>query len=888
MRYIILIFIGMFCSASLIAQKRAAIWYLGNGNGVDFSKNPPEILENAPEANDHFTTISDLDGNLVLYCNDNTVWNANHRIMENGTGLVGAKSIILPRPGNENQYYIFQFKQSNNEAINSSVIYSLIDVEAFNGHGSVIEKNTILYSNLHGSFTVSGSCKSGYWLVGETNKNIIDDDSSDKIFAFRIDEYSVSTTPVISSPVSIGNSGYYRLSPDGKKLFFAYSGNSPYEGNAIADFDLITGKVSNFFNLKPCCGEGEFSADGKFLYVIVQLESGNTLRQYDLSQPTYPYTTIASNLPFLYGPQLAADGKIYFLVNDERKMAVINNPDQPGAACNFVIDELFNFPNQLQNSRFPATATDLLYKNPEMPDAGPDVEICSGEAIQLGGTNTQTKSYFWAPRDHLDNPNVSNPMFSYHNPYDSVVNFTYKLKSCDMDQVKISVFPKPRPVIYGSRSVCPKAEQIDYWADDNEGYTYKWIVDGGDIVYGQGTDSIQVNWGPTNSDAKVSLIAINEFNCVSEEIVFNVRINVELETEIPNGLYEVCLNQPDNHMYQILPTRGSVYTWEIEGGTITEGQGTNRVVVDWGKSGDNWIGVLEESVTIDTICFGVSPKLFVDIYQDSLEVHIDYVTLNPHNDSEAILVGGFKNGGDDMSFPLNVFRRKGDVIAWKSIFFQDDFSDSISFVDSDLQSQENVYEYYLSSTNGCQENISSKPHHTIKLSTKRNDLSNAQVLIWNSYTGWPEGVEHYEVYRKIDSASEFALVGSISGNDTSFVVQNEKDGFLHTFLIKAIGTNNEFYSWSNLVSIGFEHPLFIPNVFTPNGDDINETFMMDPIHLYGENELVIYNRWGNEVYRKENYHGHWTGEGLVSGVYYYKLYILSNQLEYKGWVQILR
>ncbi|MCK5700072.1 MAG: hypothetical protein KAI29_02930, partial [Cyclobacteriaceae bacterium] len=56
---------------------------------------------------------------------------------------------------------------------------------------------------------------------------------------------------------------------------------------------------------------------------------------------------------------------------------------------------------------------------------------------------------------------------------------------------------------------------------------------------------------------------------------------------------------------------------------------------------------------------------------------------------------------------------------------------------------------------------------------------------------------------------------------TSFSVQNVKDGFSHSFLIKAIGINNGFYSWSNPVTIEFEHPLFIPNVFTPNGDGIN-------------------------------------------------------------------
>lgn len=64
--------------------------------------------------------------------------------------------------------------------------------------------------------------------------------------------------------------------------------------------------------------------------------------------------------------------------------------------------------------------------------------------------------------------------------------------------------------------------------------------------------------------------------------------------------------------------------------------------------------------------------------------------------------------------------------------------------------------------------------------------------------------------------------------------------------------------------------------------------MIDPIHLYQVNKLVIINRWGDEVYKKKNYQGDWTGNGFTAGVYYYWLYVQRDQREYNGWVQILR
>ncbi|SKC11864.1 gliding motility-associated C-terminal domain-containing protein [Sphingobacterium nematocida] len=63
--------------------------------------------------------------------------------------------------------------------------------------------------------------------------------------------------------------------------------------------------------------------------------------------------------------------------------------------------------------------------------------------------------------------------------------------------------------------------------------------------------------------------------------------------------------------------------------------------------------------------------------------------------------------------------------------------------------------------------------------------------------------------------------------------------------------------------------LFIPNVFTPNGDDKNETFEIVGIEAYDRIELIVVNRWGNEVYKNSNYKNEWNGQGLNEGTYFY-------------------
>ncbi len=68
----------------------------------------------------------------------------------------------------------------------------------------------------------------------------------------------------------------------------------------------------------------------------------------------------------------------------------------------------------------------------------------------------------------------------------------------------------------------------------------------------------------------------------------------------------------------------------------------------------------------------------------------------------------------------------------------------------------------------------------------------------------------------------------------------------------------------------------LPNVFTPNGDGVNDYFTLD-FDIYKEYDIVILNRWGNVVYENKNQQGMviWDGkviggQACLDGVYFYK------------------
>ena len=85
--------------------------------------------------------------------------------------------------------------------------------------------------------------------------------------------------------------------------------------------------------------------------------------------------------------------------------------------------------------------------------------------------------------------------------------------------------------------------------------------------------------------------------------------------------------------------------------------------------------------------------------------------------------------------------------------------------------------------------------------------------------------------------------------------------------------------------------LNVPNIFTPNGDGVNDVFEIPGLADYPNNEITIFNRWGNSVYHKQGYLNDWTGNGLNEGTYFYVIQIkdASGKADvYKGYITLLR
>ncbi|WP_298329086.1 gliding motility-associated C-terminal domain-containing protein [uncultured Dokdonia sp.] len=96
-----------------------------------------------------------------------------------------------------------------------------------------------------------------------------------------------------------------------------------------------------------------------------------------------------------------------------------------------------------------------------------------------------------------------------------------------------------------------------------------------------------------------------------------------------------------------------------------------------------------------------------------------------------------------------------------------------------------------------------------------------------------------------------------------------------------------------------EQDLEIFNEISPNGDGVNETFVIQGLQNYPNNVLRIYNRWGNVVFEEANYQNNFDGtsngratvergEKLPVGTYYYLLDLNDGSSGRAGWLYINR
>lgn len=133
------------------------------------------------------------------------------------------------------------------------------------------------------------------------------------------------------------------------------------------------------------------------------------------------------------------------------------------------------------------------------------------------------------------------------------------------------------PGISGDNRVFKSQKNVEFKIVNSPDFRYNWTVPGdAEIISGQGTHKISVNWGCTEGEVGCQLVT----NCQEHILSFPVSLeNLQIQGKTKIQAYS------ENNPYSIPPLSETEYLWEVpEGNLIQEKNDSSSVLVNWGAS----------------------------------------------------------------------------------------------------------------------------------------------------------------------------------------------------------------------------------------------------------------------------------------------------------------
>lgn len=869
--------IFLFFCISVNAQREAANWFFGVNAGLNFNTGIPIVLDTGQvNSLEGCSTISDANGTLLFYTDGVTVWNRMHEIMSNGTDLIGSQTstqscIIVPNPGNSNIYYIFTTDVVDayvaNPTQSNGFNYSVVDMSLSGGMGAVTIKNISLLQNTSEKVSAVSSSDGNYWVV--THRNI-------SFFSFKVTAAGINTTPVISNVLpNISDyrniRGNMKISPNGKKLAIAHTLFEPEQAGSLYlyDFDATTGIVSNGeFLADDIVFYGvEFSSNSSKLYASGKLFSGVStnmqLQQYDVNATDVPSTKyIVHNYPqalitsSLAGSlQLGMDKRIYHSLPSS-KLSTINTPNLAEAACNFDFQSV-DLGADFARFGLPAMVQSYYESIANIEN------LCFGDATSFSVTSDNTITSinwnFGDPASGSNNTATSiSPTHTFSNPgsYTVTIDVTFSNAPDRMfnEVVVISEVPTVNPLLI--------LEQCDIDSNPNDGlsiFNMEFVEDF--VLQNTGSAADRVLFFENVSDAQSNINAItNTFyaNTHNQQTLYarvfsfsecftitEVRLIVNPGTYLDDyATIDVCeLNSSGIAISEIQSTLQN----DFQGATIDIYANVNDALLAQNPLSN----FTQINVSIEEFFFRVS-------YGDNCEVIGSFsvnIVAQPSVEDQQVFICSDEGAVIELSFEENFAS-----YVWST----NEITPSI------MVTETGVYSVIVSNSAGCEKEISFTVAAAPPLTIDRIEVQDFQDQ------------NTIKIVTVAENASE-NITYSINGG-TTFYESNEFvniDPGVYDIVVK----RGECIAASETVLVGG-----FPKFFTPNGDNINDTWQLFQKEYYPNAIIELYDRYGknlNYIKADSEWNGTYRGVPMPSGDYWYKL-VLENGRIITGSVTLKR
>jgi gliding motility-associated-like protein len=839
--------------------KRFNVWYFGQKGGIDFNTGSPLTDGRVNSATWESTAvICDENGALQFYTDGVDVYTRTHQTMPGSDKLGGDYSstqgaLIVPQPGSTTRFFVFS--ASDVEKNNGPMQLAEVDLSQNGGLGAVVAKNRVLLPRSTEKILAVPHCNGiDYWVIAH-------EAGSNQFAVFLVNSAGVQTPSFqgIGTTHAVGYDcvGYLKASPSGNRLAAAVFGQNRVE---LFDFDNAAGTLSNPVSISAACTKSayglEFSVNGKYLYVGGS-GTEKTLYQLDLSQQTGAALGASAvvvgqtNAQALGALQLGPDGRIYvanFQDNNNAALrgwptlGVVNQPDQRGTACNYN-PEGFSLGGSKSSNGLPNLIAGFCRKKPDVQCQQVVGGACGGGLLRAVVTNTDTVTYQWfregvaipGATQSTYKPNVAGKFWVQIKEVKPCPQ-TAKSNEVDVSLLQTGGDLKPQTVPRTCGTFLLKIAAAP-------GSAIQWSGPG---VSGPaaGRDSLLVSGQRGQATYKVSVTNPADPTCKSDTTL-TVNFTTPPPYKLPqNALSAACgqgvaLNAPASSDYDS-------FRWRLPDGQVVaqnpyvaRSGGTFTVLARSTSAGCE----SRDSVVV-TFQGGAAPP-----------------TLSP----------SFTQCPAD---PVPTLSATGQNVTW--------------YADSTLSRP-------LATGNSFRPTLSGNPGEVVFFATQTSGQGCASRAAKTSI----------RVAEAPKLTLEKAVNACFADNQTARLDAGTGPGWQYqwfrngtplgstqTLTVNAAGTYRVRVAGptgcaatDSSVVVEFCKPLvFVPDVFTPNGDGVNDTFAPKGQFISGF-ELVVYNRWGEVVHAARGvsfeaaqasfWNGTVAGQAAPTGVYAWKLRVES-------------
>ena len=890
-------------------QDETANWYFGRGAGLKFNNDGSvtPLTDGKISTEEGCASISDRSGNLLFYTDGITVYNKNHEVMLNGTGLYGDPSstqsaIIVPAPGDPNIFYIFTVDTSIREGDpDNGLAYSIVDISQNEGNGQVMQRNINLLRSCSEKIAavVKDCVDKSIWVITLSTEDGTPG-LSDTFHAFEVNEQGVSQSSIRSTfDDEFGDQrGYLKLSSDGKKMASA----NEFDGLFLYDFDAETGVVSNpekiiigAPNKNPY--SVEFSPSNQFLYVHTHsdapaIETGHSsnLLQYDLTNPLISKSEVILDHSGDYrgSLQLGANGRIYRTITETylkgtQYLGVIKNPDKKGKAANYVHKAIF-LDGGIAMQGLPPFIQSFFAKKGLILNAdgttSTSATICEGTELVLQADNLPGATYEWE-HDGVPFNNPGNHILRIDQMDQQDVG-QYRLVITPADASKCSILGEAqiqvtRPPLANNATLVQCDIDVGGASASSDGFTT--------FNLGQALDEISPNSVNTVEFYESLADQANDHPITNIEQYVNKNASQQMlyaKVTDRNG----CSNEVEL-MLEVVPSSAELSTGESFYACSLSSDAT----------------VLEGLFDLDDIRRQNYEGLEVEFYHSRMDASLE---INPIDESEYISAStNIFARIESMNQCLGVEEFDLVVNATPEANIESQFTLCTNNPDLQIEAEPGFDSYgWYKLSGGVEELVSNEPSIDIlepgeyRLEVGLHYQNGEEICTDSkSFSVIPSNaavISDIEVKDLQENNQVTILV--MGDGDYEYAIGDGNGPYQNSPVLEDVlpGLTNVYVRDKNGCGITEEEVSIIgfPKFFTPNGDGINESWNLIGLSADREIAVSIFDRFGKLLYRmnstdKFGWNGTFNGQSLPASDYWFKINLEEGRV-YKGHFSLKR